>query len=437
MKIKHTIQLSLICVLYAYSISACTSSKTPEYVQTIVWDKSEGDVEGYRIPGIVVTSKGTALAFAEARIDYHDHTPNHIVLKRSTDGGLSWSPSIYIEESNGNYWATHTEGIDKNDNSHKKEVWTNIAPIVDSQTGRIFFFYALNEGGIAEMNLQRYTKVFYKYSDDDGLTWTERKEVTHLLNAREDGGSYLDNQNKPVVDSNGFPCDYLGRAFHMPGPGHGIQLQSGRLLLQVWNRTALAQMDKTGQYISIPIKDRKYGVCTLYSDDHGETWHYGSAFGEEVFMNESRIIELDNGDVYMNARYTLPEKNSHRATAISHDGGIHWTDIKIDSLFPLSNQCDAGLTKITDPENHKTYLLYSKNESTEGRKNLTIRLSEDNGKTWPVSKTVTSSTASYSDLAVLPDNTILVLYETGKYKPVHCVRINLEWIFEKNKKQRR
>lgn len=428
MKIKHI----LLLAVYAFSMAACQLSESPEYTRSIVWDKGEGEVEGYRIPGIVVTAKGTVLAFTEARVDYSDHTPNHIVVKRSTDGGMSWSSNMYIEKSNEKYWSAHQKEIDPNDDPQKKEVWTNIAPIVDRITGRIFFFYALNEGTVAGKNLQRYTKVFYKYSDDDGLTWTERKEITSLLNVRKDGSPHVDKKGKQIVDKNGFPCDYLGRAFHMPGPGHGIQLQSGRLLLQLWNRTALGHIDETGKHLPIPIEERNYGLSTLYSDDHGETWKYGSAFGEEVYMNESRLVELDNGDVYVNARYTLPEKNSHRATAISHDGGINWTAIKVDRQFPLSNQCDAGLAKIVDSKMQKSYLLYSKNESTEGRKNLTIRMSEDNGKTWPVSKIVDPGSASYSDLAVLPDNTILVLYETGKTKPVYCVRINLAWILKEN-----
>ena len=151
-------------------------------------------------------------------------------------------------------------------------------------------------------------------------------------------------------------------------------------------------------------------------------------------MNESRIVELDNGDVYINARYTIPGRNSHRASAVSHDGGINWVDTKIDTNFPITNQCDGGLNKIADPKTGKTYLIYSKNESPEGRKNLTIRLSEDNGKTWPVSKILDPNGVSYSDIAVLPNNTILILYETGKGKPVYCIRTNLEWILDKSDK---
>lgn len=432
MKLKQNILQLLFGLLTLVGLFSCSSGKTPEFTRSIVWQNGEIEVEGYRIPGITVSTKGTVLAFSEARVNYHDHTPNHIVLKRSTDGGINWSPSIFIEESNGSYWAANKDQIDPLDDPEKKEVWTNIAPIVDQTTGRIFFFYALNEGEIAGMNLQRYTRVFYKYSDDDGISWSDRKEITPLLHVKRDGTPNTDDAGNFLRDINGFPCDYLGRAFHMPGPGHGIRLNSGRLLLQIWNRTALGKIGENGKAVPIPIEERQYGVSTIYSDDHGETWHYGSSFGEEIHFNESRIVELDNGDVYMNARYTIPGGTAHRATAISRDGGKSWTDEKIDTNFPLTNQCDGGLNKITDPKTGKTYLLYSKNESPEGRKNLTIRVSEDNGKTWPVTKVLDPGAVSYSDIAVLPDNTILILYETGKGKPVYCIRTNIEWIKDKS-----
>ena len=407
---------------------ACTSDKNHEFTKVIVWDAGEGDVEGFRIPGITVSSKGTVLAFAEARIDIHDETPNHIYLKRSTDGGLSWSPSIVIEKSDGSFWAANKELIDPLDDPEKKETWTNIAPVADHTTGRIFFFYSLSEGAVAGMNLQRYTRVFYKYSDDDGVNWSDRKEITPLLHANKEGKPNIDENGNYLTDINGFPCDYLGRAFHMPGPGHGIQLSTGRLLLQLWNRTALGKITEDGKSVAVPIDNRKYGISTIYSDDHGETWQYGSAFGEDIHMNESRIVELNNGDVYVNSRYTISGDMTNRATAISHDGGKSWSDIKIDLCFPISTQCDGGLNKVT--KNGKSYLIHSKNEAVQ-RKNLTLRVSDDNGKSWPVSKVIEPESAAYSDIAVLPDNTILVLYETGKGKPVYCIRTNIEWILDK------
>jgi len=60
------------------------------------------------------------------------------------------------------------------------------------------------------------------------------------------------------------------------------------------------------------------------------------------------------------------------------------------------------------------------------RKNLSIKLSRDDGQTWPINKTLENGPSAYSDLAILPDGTVLCLYE-GKKKIV-CARFNLEWL---------
>jgi len=429
-QIKNTACVTFLSLLF-FIFNCCSSIPNAKYrdekelfQKTIVWRVEGSSVDGYRIPGVVVTPKGTILAFSEERPIYGDADPKSIVVKRSEDKGGTWSQNIYIENCNGEYWSVHSEEIDNYDVLDKKEVWTNPAPLVDKQTGRIFIFYALSEGLVNGENLQRYTKVFYKFSDDEGLNWSDRVEVTGILNSREDGFPNKDRDENWITDVNKFPCDFLGRAFHMPGPGHGIQLSNGRLLLQVWNRTALGTLKKG----EISLDERRYGISTIYSDDHGETWKYGSSFAHNGLNgSESRIAELQNGDIYLNTRY-VKEKNSHRMIAYSYDKGITWGDFQIDQNFPLSNTCDAGLIAFKDEKQNKTLLLYSKNESPEGRKNLVIRLSSDRGKSWPISKIIDEGPALYSDLAVLPDNSILLIYETGKKSPVYCIRFNLEWL---------
>lgn len=437
MKTRHILFILITsCIFFLTNSCQLKKNKSKKFndtypQKTIVWNPTEENVEMYRIPGIAVSTKGTVLAFAEERPVAGDEDPKSLVLRRSTDNGKTWSENIYIEKCDGSYWSNHKNEIDPIDDKNKKEVWTNIAPIVDKKTGRIFFFYSLSEGSVAGQNLQRYTKVFYKYSDDDGLTWTDRTEVTDILNVKEDGSPNKDENGNWITDVNGFPCDFLGRAFHMPGPGHGIQLSGGRLLLQVWNRTALGKI-KEGR---IPIEKREYGICTIYSDDHGKTWQYGSAFGHNgLYMNESRIAELKNGDVYINARYvnvTSEQTNNRRITGISHDKGKTWTDIHIDTNFPLTNPCDGGLISIPAKTPGKNILLYSKNETPGKREKLVVRLSYDEGKNWSEAKVMDEGPAWYSDLALLPDNTILVIYETGINSPVYCINFNLEWITDK------
>ncbi len=404
-----------------------------------VWEERENNVDGYRIPGIVVTAKGTVLAFAEERPLNGDSDPKSIVLKRSSDGGLSWSENSYIEKSDGSFWAENKNKIAPEDDPEKLEVWTNPAAIVDIETGKVFIFYALSEGKVKGQDLQRYTRVFYKYSDDDGLTWSARTEITGILNSNEKGEPNKDQNGNWIADANGFPCDFLGRAFHMPGPGHGIQLRDGRLLLQIWNRKALGSLDSG----HIPVEDREYGICTIFSDDHGKTWRYGSSFAHNGLNgSESRIVQLDDGSVYLNTRYvSVPDENNpfiqrngHRMIAYSYDRGVTWEKIEIDKNFPFSNACDAGLVAYKHPDLGVTYLIYSKNEATgvtngEGRINLVIRASSDDGRTWPLVKVIDPGPAAYSDLSVLKDNTIAIIYETTmKNGPVNFARFKFDWL---------
>ena len=148
-----------------------------------------------------------------------------------------------------------------------KENWTNCAPVVDRITGKIFYFYALND--FAKRNLQRVTKLFYKVSADDGLTWSDRVEITDILNVKKDGSPNKDANGKWILNGEGFPSDYLGRAMHMPGPGHGIQASDGRLILQLWNRTSVQNT----------IEKRRYGVTIIFSDDGGDTLQSGGVVG--------------------------------------------------------------------------------------------------------------------------------------------------------------
>ncbi len=429
-RFKSRFMLFLLIVFAVFSMASCNSFKAKEiFSKTIVWEAGENNAECYRIPGIVVTTQGTVLAFTEERMKCGDQDPKSIALKRSTDKGKTWSYNIYIEKCDGVYWSDHKNEIDPLDDQNKKEVWTNIAPIVDKETGRIFFFYSLSEGAVAGQNLQRYTKVFYKFSDDDGLNWSDRTEITDLLNVTEDGSPNKDENGNWITDVNGFPCDYLGRAFHMPGPGHGIQLSGGRLLLQFWNRIALGKLNEG----TIHIEERQYGVSTIYSDDHGKTWKFGSAFGHDgLNMNESRLAELQNGDVYINARYvciTSGQTDNHRITGISHDGGKTWSDIHIDTNFPATNPCDGGVLSVPVEDGDKNILLYSKNEMPGNkRENLVVRMSSDEGQSWPVTKVIDKGPVLHSDLALLPDNTVLLIYETGKNSPVYCINFNLEWL---------
>ncbi|NII29370.1 exo-alpha-sialidase [Pseudoflavitalea sp. X16] len=355
--------LLLLCLPCAGSSQVV--SKTP------VWKQGEDSIFAYFVYGLTVTQKGTILAFAEARISNSaDEGPHHIVMRRSTDEGNSFSASVILVES-------------KNGES-----WANPTVVEDQQTKEIFLFYALNDKNAS-------TRVFYISSKDDGLNWSPAIELSHL-----------------------FEKNTHGWTFHLPGPGHGIQLRSQRLIVPVWHRRS----------ISFPAKERKYGVNCLYSDDHGKTWKAGgdTPVGE---LNESQIVEQKNGDVLLIGRTYSGLNGVWQAAVVSKDGGINWS-APIDYVAGLTGKvCDIGLARYSF---RPDILLVSQPADPGKRKDLTIRMSRDGGKTWPISRLLEAGGATYSDLVVLRNKTIVCLYGHGgtEHMPqaVSLARFNLTWL---------
>ena len=396
----------------------------PFFEEVLVWDFKEGGYDTHHVYGFAVTKKGTVLAFTEGREKAKDDNgPKDQMLKRSTDGGRTWGKDIFIERKDGAYW---------NANGHPgvKENWTNCAPVADKITGKIFYFYALND--FARRNLQRVTKVFYKVSADDGLTWSDRVEITDILNVKKDGSANKDADGNWILNSEGFPSDYLGRAMHMPGPGHGIQASDGRLILQLWNRTSVRNT----------IDKRLYGVTIIYSDDHGDTWKFGGFVDEgKAGMNESRLVELENGSFHINARWAMGGL-AYRMVSTSLDSTLDkWTTPMSETDLPRSVTVDAGMIRLTSSSKYeKSRILWAKSNDTtlapgehphNARNSMTVFMSYDEAQTWPVRKLIDPGWANYSDLAVLEDKTILLLWAKGtgfNHQKVVVTRFNVEWL---------
>jgi sialidase-1 len=216
------------------------------------------------------------------------------------------------------------------------------------------------------------------------------------------------------------------------GPGHAIQLRTGRLVAPFWMSTN----DKQARL--------QHGVGVVYSDDSGRTWHGGNIALREG--GEPNIAELADGRVLVTARNSDPR--NRRMAAYSPDGVAGWSQPEfIEDL--LEPGCMAGV--VSHPgtmETNKPLLLFSNPDTTKrghkDRMNVTIKLSRDGGLTWPVSKLLQPGPSAYSDLAVLPDGTILCFYESGTpeaalkhrrpwaYSHITLARFNLAWLTSGN-----
>jgi sialidase-1 len=362
----------------------------PRLESSDVFPPGFNGISRYRIPGMVVTPKGTVLAYCEARKnDSADWGEIEIHMRRSTDGGRTWLSSQHIAHQ-----AERLEGNPHKAESGKHEqTVNNPVAIIDRQTEVIEFVYCVN-----------YARCFSMRSTDDGLTWSKPVDIT---------ASFEPFRKK-------YDWEVIAT-----GPGHGLQIKSGRLVVPIW----LA-------YGSIG-EHKPSASGTIYSDDHGKTWQAGEiAFpdeGEFGDPNETMIAELSDGRVMLVARSV----SSANRKLISHsrDGATGWSrpvfhaqlwePICMASI--LAHPAKPGTLIFSNP--HSLDLNKNGEEKPAGRgkrKNLSIKLSHDDGKTWPVNKTLDAGPSAYSDLAVLPDGTVLCLYE--KDTSIVCARFPLDWI---------
>ena len=344
----------------------------------------------YRIPGIVVTPKGTVLAYCEARRDSpSDWGEIEVHLRRSTDGGVTWEDAKQIA-----HFADRIEGNPrKKEGGQHEQTVNNPVAIVDQQTGAIEFLYCVN-----------YARCFSMRSTDDGHTWSLPVEITDAFE------TFRRSYDWKVIAT---------------GPGHGVQLASGRLVVPVW-----LAYGETGDH-------KPSASATIYSDDHGKTWQAGEIAvpdeGEYGDPNETMITTLSDGRVMLVTRSV--SKPNRKLVTVSNDGATAWSrPVFHEALWEpicmasiIGHPSAPGTLLFSNP--HSLALNDDGNEVPAGRgarRNLSIKLSRDHGKTWQINKTLESGPSAYSDLAVLPDGTVVCLYEGDK--KIVAARFNLAWV---------
>ncbi|MCY3021151.1 MAG: sialidase family protein [Planctomycetota bacterium] len=351
------------------------SAEQPALRQDDVFVSGQDGYHTYRIPALLVTAKGTLLAFCEGRKGGQgDSGDIDLVLKRSLDGGATWLPLQVVWDDGPN-----TAG--------------NPCPVLDRSTGTIWLPLTRNLGQDSESQIMAGTSkgtrtVWITKSTDDGATWSEPVEITQTT-------------KDPSW------------TWYATGPGCGIQMQSGRLVIPCDHAVATT---------------KAWRSHVIYSDDHGATWKLGGATAEKC--NECQVVELAGGSLLLNMRSYHGRKC--RAVATSTDGGLTWSDVTSDAAL-VEPVCQASFLRYTLEKDHGKNRLLFANPASAKREKMTVRLSYDEGKTWPVSKLVNAGPSAYSALAVLPDMTIACLYERGEksaYEKIALARFSLEWLTE-------
>lgn len=347
------------------------SLEEPQFQRNDLYVSGTEGYHTFRIPALLTTRSGTLLAFAEGRKNSASDTGDiDIVLKRSFDGGATWEPLQIVCDL----------GVD---------TCGNPTPVQDESNGRIWLFMNHNYGEDTIEQINNGTSrgvrtVWSAYSDDDGATWSEpvnRFEEVQHPNTRWDA----------------------------TGPGNGIQLKHG---------------PHAGRLV-IPAIGRN-----IQSDDHGLTWYESTRINADT--NEATVVELSDGTIMRNDRLSSNREIRRRAISTSADQGATWSQVYYDPVL-IDPICQGSIIRYKPADNSEgdQTILFSNAAHENIRENMTVRISDDDGSTWSLSKTVYSGPSAYSSLAVLDDGSIGLLHEGGVYGPYEKIMFttfNMEWM---------
>lgn len=375
-------QRPLLATAAAITLATAITAAADDIEKIDLFEAGQGGYALYRIPGIVVTAKGTALAYCEARkSDRGDWGPIDILMRRSEDGGRTWAPRQTVVHVEGEEPVNPVAAAQKLDTPGDNTA-NNPVAIADMETGAVHFLYCLE-----------YMRCFYMRSDDEGATWSPPVEITAAFEKFRPGYDWK------VIAT---------------GPAHGIQLQrgarKGRLVVPIWMSLG------TGGHAHRPSV-----TATIYSDDGGKSWHRGDIAIPDAppfrYPNETVAVELSDGRVMLNAR---SESDAHRRiVTTSPDGATGWSAPRFDDAL-LEPICMGSIVRADDrhivfanPHNLSRKDGKEAPGKSRDRIDVSVKLSRDDGATWPMNRLLEEGFSGYSDLAAMKDGTVLCFYERG------------------------
>lgn len=346
---------------------------------TVFANASEG-FACYRIPAIVRCVNGDLLAFAEGRVESCSDSAHTIrlVSKRSSDGGRTWEPVQEVTRSLG---------------ENGERVCHNPSPVVDTVHGMGRVIVLVNKAQHTEWDLARgagRSRCVMLTSDDHGHTWHER-DISD--------------------DVHRWPEWRVQR----PTLGHAIQLQHGPHRGRIVHAGVITEGDAS------VFESRNY---VFYSDDLGGRWHVAGIL-PWIGLNEATLAELPDGSLIVNTRaYQDGAPCGLRAITrlrFTSDGTFEVIDAtRLDPAL-IDPAVQASLLTLPDGR-----LAFCNPANRGARVGLTVRISVDGGRTWPVSRLIDPGPSAYSDLVMIDDRHLGVLYERGNQGGIALVSLPLD-----------
>lgn len=289
---------------------------------------------------------------------------------------LKWSGDINIvvrrSTDNGQTWSEIEMAVD----FPLGQSASDPSLIVDEKTKEIFMFYNY-------MDLDKERDIYYLHyvkSSDNGVTWSKPVDITSQIAKPE-----------------------WHKDFKFITSGRGIYTSTGKMLHCMVNLNS--------------------GLHVFGSDDHGESWYVIDTPIKPA--DESKIMELADGRWMINSRVN---KAGKRYVHISKDEGKTWETHADEEL--IDPGCNASIIRYTSVEDgyKKNRLIFSNAKMKKGRKNMTVRISYDEGKTWSEGKTIYEGSSAYSSLTKCKNGDIGLFFEMDEHKKNPFVSFTLDWL---------
>ena len=315
---------------------------------TVLFSPGDAGSKFYRIPAICTTNTGTLIVAADKRWNHGGDLPADIdvVTRRSTDGGRTWEPAVTVA------------GADS-------EIGSGDPAIVFDFVRNTAICIFTHGNGLWQSTPDDNAHIMISKSSDDGKTWSKPVDINDQLFA-------------------GHP-DWVTS---FAGSGHACQMRNGRLLFVIQVRTDTTWGGKLSCY-----------AC--YSDDGGDTWHASKVPGD-YNGDESKIVELSDGRLMMSIRRRY--EGYHRRMSFSDDGGETWSETTVHPQI-LDPACNGDVINYSYKGN-QNILIHTIPYHSQLRKNVSLLVSFDDGKTWPWHQSLVPTGSAYSSITQLADGTL-------------------------------
>lgn len=322
------------------------------FTRTVLYRPGDFDSKNYRIPAIITASDGSLVVATDKR-KYNDRDlPEDIdiLINRSTDGGRTWSAPYTLAQG---------QGVGKGFGDCALVRTNEEGGLLAAFVGGCGFFQGRSDAPL---------RTYIARSSDNGQTWTTPKDVTDEIYGA----------NCPNEESRTWWSAFFAS-------GNGLLTSTGRIMFVLAVRFS-----------------EEWAACNyvVYSDDNGETWQISGRASQ--YGDEAKVVELVDGRILMSIRH-----EGERWYNISEDGGVTWNPETSAWNDLVATACNGDIIRYSSVKDgaEKNILLHSL-PAPEKRENVTVYVSYDEGKTWPVSKCIVPYASAYSSLCILPDHSI-------------------------------